>query len=146
MGGRPRVTSLLEPFRIDIADAEVDELRIRLRRTRWPEKEPVDGWSQGVPLCWLEALCRYWADEYDWRTTERRLNGIPQFRTEIDGVAIHFLHVRSPNPSATPLLLTHGWPGSFLEFEQALAPLADPAADGAEPGDAFHVVVPSLPG
>jgi pimeloyl-ACP methyl ester carboxylesterase len=139
------MTSVLEPFRIGIADAEIDELRTRLRRTRWPEEETVDDWSQGVPLGWLQSLCQYWADAYDWRATERRLNGIAQFRTTIDGVAIHFMHVRSPHPSATPLVLTHGWPGSFLEFERALAPLTDPAAYG-DPGLAFHVVVPSLPG
>lgn len=140
------MTSVLEPFRIGVPDADLDELRARLRHTRWPDEEPVGDWSQGVPLRWLEQLCRQWADEYDWRATERRLNAIPQFRTEIDGVAIHFLHVRSASPSAAPLVLTHGWPGSFLEFERTLAPLADPVAHGAEPGDAFHVVVPSLPG
>jgi pimeloyl-ACP methyl ester carboxylesterase len=136
------MTSAIEPFRIEVANADLDELRTRLRNTRWPDQEPVDDWSQGVPLRWLEQLCRRWADEYDWRATEHRLNQIPQFRTEIDGVVIHFLHVRSSDSAATPVVLTHGWPGSFLEFEQVLIPLAEPSL----PGDAFHVVVPSLPG
>ncbi|HEX3488996.1 MAG TPA: epoxide hydrolase [Streptosporangiaceae bacterium] len=136
----------VERFRIEVADADLDDLRARLRRTRWPDEEPADDWSQGVPRRWLEGLCRQWADQYDWRATERRLSQIPQFRTEIDGLAIHFLHVRSPEPSATPLVLTHGWPGSFLEFERVLGPLTDPSRHGAPPGDAFHVVVPSLPG
>ena len=140
------MTSNLEPFRIGIADADLDDLRARLRRARWPEREPLNDWSQGVPLDWLQELCQHWEDGYDWRATERRLNDIAQFRSTIDGVGIHFIHVRSPIPSATPLILTHGWPGSFLEFEQALAPLTDPAAHGADPGIAFHVVVPSLPG
>jgi pimeloyl-ACP methyl ester carboxylesterase len=126
------------PFRIDVPQSTVDDLRDRLRRTRWPEPEPVGDWSQGVPLGRLRELCRHWAAGYDWRATERRLNAIPQCRTDIDGLSIHFLHVRSPNPGATPVILTHGWPGSFLEFERALSLLA---ADGA-----FHVVVPSLPG
>ena len=140
------MTSNLEPFRIGIADSDLDDLRARLRRARWPEREPLNDWSQGVPLDWLQELCQHWEDGYDWRATERRLNDIAQFRSTIDGVGIHFIHVRSPIPSATPLILTHGWPGSFLEFEQALAPLTDPAAHGADPGIAFHVVVPSLPG
>ena len=140
------MTSVIKPFRIAVPLPELAELRARLEGTRWPDKEPVSDWSQGVPLRQLQALCRRWAREYDWRATERRLNEIPQFRTEIDGVALHFLHVRSPDPAATPLILTHGWPGSFLEFEQTLAPLAEPAAHGDTGGDAFHVVVPSLPG
>lgn len=140
------MTSVIGPFRIAVAQRELDELRARLMSTRWPDEEPVSDWSQGVPLRQLQALCHRWAREYDWRAAERRLNEIPQFRTEIDGVAFHFLHVRSPDPSATPLILTHGWPGSFLEFEQTLAPLAEPAAHGGTAGEAFHVVVPSLPG
>jgi epoxide hydrolase len=140
------VTLVIQPFRIAVAEPELADLRARLNSTRWPDEEPVSDWSQGVPLRQVRALCSRWATEYDWRATQRRLNEIPQFRTEIDGVAVHFLHVRSPDPSATPLVLTHGWPGSFLEFEQTLAPLADPAAHGGSAGDAFHVVVPSLPG
>jgi epoxide hydrolase len=132
----------IEPFRIDIPQDRLDDLRLRLARTRWPEPEPVADWSQGVPLAILTELCQHWHDEYDWRTTEQRLNRIPQFRTTIDDLPIHFLHVRSPHPDATPLILTHGWPGSFLEFEQALPLLTDPP-DG-EP--AFHVVAASLPG
>lgn len=128
----------MEPFRIDVPQSTVDDLRTRLARTRWPEPEPVGDWSQGVPLRRLRELCRYWADGYDWRATERRLNAIPQFRTDVDGLAIHFLQVASADPAATPVVLTHGWPGSFLEFERALALLA---ADGG-----FHAVVPSLPG
>lgn len=112
------MASVIEPFRIAVAQPELAELRARLDSTRWPDEEPVGDWSQGVPLRQVQALCRRWAGEYDWRAAERRLNEIPQFRTEIDGVALHFLHVRSPDPSATPLVLTHGWPGSFLEFER----------------------------
>jgi epoxide hydrolase len=130
------------PFRIDIPDAELAELRERLLRTRWPDAEPVGDWSQGVPLAYLRDLCEYWATAYDWRATERRLNAYPQFRTEIDGVGIHFLHVHSPHEHALPLVLTHGWPGSFLEFEKSIAALTEPD----DPADAFHVVIPSLPG
>ncbi|MFD2078233.1 Pimeloyl-ACP methyl ester carboxylesterase [Actinopolymorpha cephalotaxi] len=137
---------MIEPFTIEISQSALDDLRRRLARTRWPEPEPVGDWSQGVPLRQLQELCAYWADGYDWRATERRLNAIPQFRTEIDGVQIHFLHVRSPRPDATPLVLTHGWPGSFCEFEQAIGPLTDPERHGGDPADAFDVVVPSLPG
>jgi epoxide hydrolase len=106
----------------------------------------VDGWEQGVPLAYAQDLCRYWADEYDWRATERRLNALPQFRTAIDGLGIHFLHVRSPQPGAFPLVLTHGWPGSVVEFLKVLGPLTDPAAHGGSAADAFDVVCPSLPG
>lgn len=134
------------PFRIEIADAELDDLRERLRRTRWPEAETVDDWSQGVPLAYLRDLCAYWADGYDWRKTEARLNILPQFRTEIDGLGIHFLHVRSPHADALPLILTHGWPGSIVEFLKVIGPLTDPSAYGGDASDAFHVVCPSLPG
>ena len=130
------------PFRIDIPEAELTDLRDRLLRTRWPDEEPVADWSQGVPLAYLRELCDYWATGYDWRATERRLNAFPQFRTDIDGVGIHFLHVRSPHEQALPLILTHGWPGSVLEFEKAIRPLTEPD----DPADAFHVVIPSLPG
>nr|WP_042186552.1 epoxide hydrolase family protein [Kibdelosporangium sp. MJ126-NF4]CEL17352.1 Epoxide hydrolase [Kibdelosporangium sp. MJ126-NF4]CTQ91421.1 Epoxide hydrolase (EC 3.3.2.9) [Kibdelosporangium sp. MJ126-NF4] len=130
------------PFRIDIPDAELADLNDRLRRTRWPDPEPVPDWSQGVPLTYLRELCQHWETGYDWRATERRLNAFPQFRTEIDGVAIHFLHVRSPHENATPLILTHGWPGSVLEFEKSIVPLTQPD----DRADAFHVVIPSLPG
>jgi epoxide hydrolase len=127
------------PFRIEISRAEVADLRERLRRTRWPEPETVGDWSQGVPLAYVQDLCRYWA-------TEARLNGLPQFRTVIDGVAIHFIHVRSPRAGALPLIITHGWPGSVIEYLKVVAPLTDPAAHGRDPGDAFDVVLPSLPG
>jgi pimeloyl-ACP methyl ester carboxylesterase len=136
----------LEPFRAEIPDAALADLRSRLRNTRWPEAETVGDWSQGVPLRELQDLCLYWSQSYDWRATERRLDELPQFRTEIDGIRIHFLHARSAEPGATPLLLTHGWPGSFLEFEAALPRLTDPLAHGGTASDAFHVVVPSLPG
>jgi pimeloyl-ACP methyl ester carboxylesterase len=130
------------PFRIDIPEAELADLRRRLRQTRWPEREPVADWSQGVPLDYLRELCDYWADGYDWRATEARLNALPQFRTVIDGLAVHFVHVRSPRPDALPLIITHGWPGSVVEFGKVIGPLSDP--DDA--ADAFHVVCPSLPG
>jgi epoxide hydrolase len=130
------------PFRVDVPESELSDLRDRLRRTRWPEAETVDDWSQGVPLGYLKDLCGYWAEAYDWRATEARLNALPQFRTEIDGLGIHFLHVRSPHPDALPLVMTHGWPGSIVEFLKVIGPLTDPA----DPADAFHVVCPSLPG
>jgi pimeloyl-ACP methyl ester carboxylesterase len=133
-------------FRIEVAEAELRDLRARLRRTRWPERETVEDWSQGVPLAYLKELCGYWADGYDWRATERRLNELPQFRTVIDGIGIHFLEVRSPHADALPLVITHGWPGSIIEFLKVLGPLTDPTAHGGAAADAFHVVCPSLPG
>jgi pimeloyl-ACP methyl ester carboxylesterase len=134
------------PFRIAIPDDELLDLRERLRRTRWPDAETVEDWSQGVPRAYMQELCRYWADEYDWRKTETRLNAHPQFRTEIDGLGIHFLHVRSPHADALPLVVTHGWPGSVVEFLKVIGPLTDPLAHGGDAADAFHVVCPSLPG
>jgi pimeloyl-ACP methyl ester carboxylesterase len=134
------------PFRIEIADSQLDELRARLRATRWPEPETVDDWSQGIPLNYVQDLCHYWAEEYDWRATEARLNRFPQFRTEIDGLGIHFLHVRSRHADAFPLVMTHGWPGSVVEFHKVIEPLTDPTAHGGNADDAFHVVCPSLPG
>ena len=136
----------MEPFRIEIPDDQLDDLRERLQRTRWPERETVDDWSQGVPLAYLSELCAYWADGYDWRATEARLNAFPQFRTELDGLRIHFLHVRSPHPDALPLVISHGWPGSIVEFMKVIGPLTDPTAHGGDAQDAFHVVCPSLPG
>jgi pimeloyl-ACP methyl ester carboxylesterase len=130
------------PFLIDVPEAELTDLRRRLRQTRWPEPELVPGWSQGVPLAYLRDLCGYWADGYDWRATEARLNALPQFQTVIDGLNIVFIHVRSPRQDALPLIMTHGWPGSMVEFSKVIGPLSDPG-DGA---DAFHLVCPSLPG
>jgi pimeloyl-ACP methyl ester carboxylesterase len=135
-----------QAFRIDVPDADLDNLRTRLRNTRWPERETVDDRSQGVPLAYLEDLCRYWAEGYDWRATEARLNALGQFRIDIDGLRIHFLHVRSPHVDALPLVLTHGWPGSVVEFLKVIGPLTDPSAYGGDRSDAFHVVCPSLPG
>jgi pimeloyl-ACP methyl ester carboxylesterase len=126
----------VQPFRIEVPDDELSDLRRRLDATRWPDQETVDDWSQGVPLSYLQTLCRYWAHEYDWRAREARLNALPQLRTTIDGLGVHFVHVRSPNPDALPLILTHGWPGSFVEFVKVIELLA---------GE-FHVVCPSLPG
>ena len=136
----------VEEFSIAVLRADLDDLRDRLRRTRWPEAETVDDWSQGVPLAYLRQLCRFWAEDYDWYDTQARLNALPQVRTEIDGLGIHAVHVPSPHPGAMPLVLTHGWPGSFLEFEKLIGPLTDPVAHGASAADAFDVVCPSLPG
>jgi len=136
----------VEPFAVAITDAEIEDLRARLAATRWPREEPVDDWSQGVPTAYVRELCEYWREGYDPRRLERRLNALPQFRTELDGVGTHFLHVRSPHPDALPLVLTHGWPGSVLEFLAAVGPLTDPTAHGGEAEDAFHVVIPALPG
>ncbi|MCC5033269.1 epoxide hydrolase 1 [Streptomyces sp. WAC 00631] len=132
----------VEPYRIAIPEDELTELRDRLARTRWPDPGTVDDWSQGVPLDYVRELAAYWADGYDWRAAEARMNAYPQFRTEIGGLGVHFLHARSPHPGALPLLLLHGWPGTFAEFLDVVGPLTDPA----DPADAFHVVCPSLPG
>jgi pimeloyl-ACP methyl ester carboxylesterase len=140
------MSSAVQPFRIAAADEALDDLRRRLRATRWPEKEPVDDWSQGIPLAYVQDVCAYWAEKYDWRAREARLNRFPQFRTELDGLGIHFLHVRSRHPEALPLVITHGWPGSIAEFQKVIEPLSDPTAHGGDARDAFHVVCPSLPG
>jgi epoxide hydrolase len=137
---------VITPFRIEIADAALTDLHNRLAGTRWPEREAVDDWSQGIPLAYVQELCAYWRSDYDWRRAERQLNAIPGFRTELDGLDIHFLHARSPHADALPLLITHGWPGSIVELLNVIGPLADPAAHGGDPSDAFHVVCPSLPG
>ncbi len=140
------MSSDVRPFRIDVSDEQLTDLRDRLSRTRWPEAETVDDWSQGLPLSYLRELCTYWADEYDWRRAERRINAYPQFTTEIDGLDLHFLHVRSPQPDALALVITHGWPGSIVEFLKVIGPLTDPVAHGGDAADAFDVVCPSLPG
>jgi pimeloyl-ACP methyl ester carboxylesterase len=136
----------ITPFRIDVPQAELDDLVERLRRTRWPEAETVDDWSQGIPLSYVQELCGYWAGTYDWRSREAALNRFDQYRTEIDGLGLHFLHVRSPHEDALPLVISHGWPGSIVEFSKVIEPLTDPTAHGGDASDAFHVVAPSLPG
>ncbi|REE65222.1 pimeloyl-ACP methyl ester carboxylesterase [Streptomyces sp. 3212.3] len=136
----------IRPFRLAIAQSELDDLHDRLDRTRWPEELPGVGWAYGVPLGYLRELVRYWRHDYDWRAAEARLNGWPQFTTEIDGATVHFAHIRSPERDATPLIVTHGWPGSIVEFLDIVGPLTDPAAHGGDPADAFHVVVPGIPG
>jgi pimeloyl-ACP methyl ester carboxylesterase len=146
MTGTDRSDTTIRPFRIDVPQADLDDLRDRLRRTRWPDELPGVGWTRGVPLAYLKELAAYWADGYDWRKQEARLNQLPQFTTTIDGQNIHFLHVPSPEPDALPLLLTHGWPGSIVEFLNIIGPLTDPRAHGGDPADAFHLVIPSIPG
>ncbi|OXM61615.1 epoxide hydrolase family protein [Amycolatopsis vastitatis] len=136
----------IRPFTIDVPQQELDDLRDRLARTRWTTDLPGAGWSRGVPASYLKELAEYWRDGYDWRVHERELNKFPQFVTEIDGQDIHFLHVRSPEPDALPLILIHGWPGSVVEFLNVIGPLADPRAYGGDPADAFHLVIPSNPG
>ena len=140
------MSEAITPFRIEASDAEIDDLGRRLRATRWPEREPVDDWSQGIPLAYVQEVCAYWAEKYDWRKREARLNQFPQFRSEIEGLGIHFAHVRSAHEDALPLLITHGWPGSIVEFQKVIAPLTRPEEHGGEARDAFHVVCPSLPG
>jgi len=146
MTSTDRPDTTIRPFRIDIPQADLDDLRQRLHRTRWPDELPGLGWTRGVPLGYLKQLAGYWADGYDWRKQEARLNEFPQFTTTIDAANIHFLHVRSPEPDALPLILTHGWPGSIVEFLQVVGPLTDPRAHDGDPTDAFHLVIPSLPG
>lgn len=136
----------ITPFTIDISADALDDLYRRLDATRWPEPETVVDWTQGSPLTKVQALCEYWRNGYDWRRIEAQLNSLGQFRTEIDGLGFHFLHVRSPHPNAMPLVMTHGWPGSVVEFMKVIGPLTDPVAHGGSADDAFHVVAPSLPG
>ncbi|MFI9510468.1 epoxide hydrolase family protein [Nocardia sp. NPDC052566] len=133
-------------FRIEIPQQQLDDLRGKLDGARFPAPLPGDDWDTGVPTAWLRELVDYWRTEYDWRAAEAELNAFPQYVTEIDGQRIHFLHVRSPEPNALPLLLTHGWPGSVVEFLDVIGPLTDPRAHGGDPADAFHVVIPSVPG
>ena len=136
----------ISPYRIDIPQGALDDLRDRLGRTRWPDELPGVGWDLGVPLDYLKGLAGYWATTYDWRGQEAALNEFAQFTTVIDDQNVHFLHVRSPEPGALPLLITHGWPGSIAEFIDIIGPLVDPAAHGGDPADAFHVIAPSIPG
>lgn len=136
----------IRPFRIDVPQTDVDDLKDRLSRTRWPSELPGVGWSRGVPVGYLKELAEYWRTGYDWRKQEAELNDCPQFVTTIDGQDIHFLHVRSAKPDAFPLILTHGWPSSPAEFLKVIGPLTDPSGYRGDPSDAFHVVIPSLPG
>ena len=136
----------IRPFALSVPQDAIDDLHRRIDHARWPERETVDDWSQGTPLASLRALVRYWREDYDWRRCEARLNGFGQFMAEIDGLDIHFLHVRSSHADAVPLILTHGWPGSVVEFFEVIAPLTEPVLHGGRAQDAFHVVVPSLPG
>jgi pimeloyl-ACP methyl ester carboxylesterase len=136
----------IRPFQIDVPEDKLAELRRRLEATRWPSKELVEDASQGVQEATLEALARYWATDYDWRRCEAKLNELPQFKTEIDGLDIHFIHVESKHEHALPLIITHGWPGSVIEMLEVIGPLTDPTAHGGNAEDAFHVVIPSIPG
>jgi len=138
-------TDEMKPFRIDIPRAALDDLNERLARTRWPAELPGSGWEAGVPVEYLKELTANWATGYDWRAHEARLNAFPQFTTVIEGQDVHFLHVRSPEPGALPLIITHGWPGSIAEFLDLIGPLTDPVAHGGDAANAFHVVAPSLP-
>ena len=136
----------IRPFHVNIPEADLTELRRRINATKWPERETVTDQSQGVQLATIQALARYWGTEYDWRKVEARLNALPQFMTEIDGLDIHFIHVRSKHEDALPLIVTHGWPGSVIEQLKIVDPLTNPTAHGASASDAFHLVIPSMPG
>src|ERR671912_740223 len=136
----------VRPFHVDVPEEELVELRRRIEATRGPSKELVPDRSQGVQLATIQALARYWATDYDWRKAEAKLNALPQFTTEIDGVDIHFIHVKSKHKNALPLIITHGWPGSVIELLETVGPLTDPTAHGGQAQDAFDLVLPSLPG
>jgi pimeloyl-ACP methyl ester carboxylesterase len=140
------MTEAIKPYRIEIPDSALKDLKQRLANTRWPDRETPDDWAQGIPLAYMQEVVRYWASEYDWRSCEARVNRLDSFKTTLDGLGIHFLHVRSPQEDALPLLMTHGWPGSIVEFLKVIDPLSDPVAHGGNPADAFHVICPSLPG
>jgi pimeloyl-ACP methyl ester carboxylesterase len=136
----------IQPFHVEIPEERIDDLHRRIEATRWPSKELVEDRSQGVQLATLKELARYWTTDYDWRKAEAKLSALPQFTTEIDGIEIHFIHVRSKHEDALPLIMTHGWPGSVIELLETIGPLTDPTAHGGQPEDAFHLVLPSLPG
>lgn len=136
----------ITPFTVDIPKSELDNLKERLRQARWPDEETSPGWDQGIPLQYTKELANYWAEDYDWRRFEKKLNGWPQFTTTIDDIDIHFIHLRSPQADALPIIISHGWPGSLVEFHKIIDALADPVAHGGNAEDAFHVVVPCLPG
>ncbi len=140
------MTTDIRPFHIAVSDEALVDLRCRIAATRWPERETVADESQGVPLATMQVLARYWRADYDWRKVEAKLNALPQFMTEIDGLDIHFIHVRSKHEHALPLIVTHGWPGSVIELLKIIDPLTDPTAHGGRPEDAFDLVIPSLPG
>jgi pimeloyl-ACP methyl ester carboxylesterase len=146
MSGTAETAIDIRPFQVEIPEEELAELRRRIKATRWPSKELVADRSQGVQLATLQALARYWTTDYDWRKAEARLNALPQFTTNIDGVDIHFIHVKSPHENALPLIMTHGWPGSVIELLETIGPLTDPTTHGADAQEAFHLVLPSLPG
>ena len=138
--------SAIRPFTVQFSHAAIDDLRLRINATKWPERETVTDSSQGVQLATMQELAHYWATDYDWRKVEARLNALPQFITEIDGLDIHFIHVRSKHENALPMIVTHGWPGSIIEQMKIIGPLTDPTAHGGSASDAFHLVIPSLPG
>jgi pimeloyl-ACP methyl ester carboxylesterase len=140
------MNTTVKPFTVDIAQSQLDDLQMRLGQTRWPEKETVEDWNQGLPLAYTQELAQYWANEYDWRRFERKLNQWPQFISEIDGIDIHFIHCKSPHENALPLIISHGWPGSVVEFHKVIDALVNPTEHGGSAEDAFHVVAPSLPG
>jgi pimeloyl-ACP methyl ester carboxylesterase len=142
----PTTAEEIRPFRIEVSDAELEDLRERLARTRWPDELPGVGWSYGVALDTVKDVAEYWRNSFDWRKQEAALNGFPQFTTTIDGTNVHFLHVRSEEPNAMPLILTHGWPGSVAEFLDVIGPLTDPRSHGGDAADAFELVIPSIPG
>src|SRR5215211_3893170 len=146
MSSTVETASDIRPFQVDIPDEALEDLRRRIAAANWPEKETVTDESQGVPLAMIQQLARYWATDYNWRTCEEQLNALPQFITELDGLDIHFLHVRSQHDDALPLIVNHGWPGSIIEQLKLIDPLTNPTAHGASPKDAFHVVIPSMPG
>ena len=136
----------IQPFHVNVPESELTELRRRILATKWPDQETVTDATQGVQLATMQALARYWATEYDWRKIEAKLNALPQFITEIDGLDIHFIHVRSKHENALPLIVTHGWPGSIIEQMKIIDPLTNPTAHGGSASDAFDVVIPSMPG
>ncbi|MEC9392972.1 MAG: epoxide hydrolase, partial [Pseudomonadota bacterium] len=136
----------IKPFKIKISDEELEDLNKRLAATRWPEKETVKDWSQGVPLSYIKEICDYWVNEYDWKSREEYYNTFTQFITDVDGIDIHFIHIKSPHKEAKPLIISHGWPGSIVEFHKIINPLIDPVSHGGKAEDAFHIVCPTLPG
>ena len=143
---REKEMSEITPFTINTPEEQLTDLRNRINNTRWAEEECVNDWSQGIPLTYVREIADYWANQYDWRKSEQHLNTFDHFKTNIDDLDIHFIHQKSPHPDAYPLIITHGWPGSIVEFHKVIQPLVDPTKHGGKAEDAFHVVCPSLPG